>query len=345
MKLLVFPFFAMTAFVPSALSAPLVPAPKGKLVSVGGFRIHLDCSGKGSPTVVIENGFDEFSTDWQQVQQGISAFTRVCTYDRAGYAWSELGPMPRTYAQINLDLHNALLKAGERMPLILVGHSFGGPVVRSYALTYREDVAGLVFAESVGESHRIVMGTKTARLVDFAQHRQIPPPRSELSAADANHEAPEMPNSPSIEPPFDRLSSEQQRARLWALSQPALQVAEASEREWSPEYFALWIAKDQTKSLGDLPVEVLARAEGGFDEGLDVSAQELEKERRAEQSHLAALSSRGKLTYVAGGHEIEIDAPGAVVEGVRSMVIEWRHDKEKQHNARESVNPEPSRMR
>jgi hypothetical protein len=76
-----------------------------------------------------------------------------------------------------------------------------------------------------------------------------------------------------------------------------------------------------------------------------VTLDRLEKERRAEQSQRAAHSSRGKLRYVAGGHEIEIDAPSAVVEAIRSMVIEWRHDKEKQNNARESVKPEQSRMR
>jgi pimeloyl-ACP methyl ester carboxylesterase len=296
------------------------PPPLGKLIELGGYSLHLHCTGTGKPTVVIENGFDEFSSDWWQVQRGIAKFTRVCTYDRAGYAWSTRGPMPRTYAQINLDLHRALEKAHEARPLLLVGHSFGGPVARQYALSYPQDVAGLVFAESVGEAHRIVMGDKTARLVDFAAHKEIPAAHEVMTHEAPPQAATESQGTSSIDPPFDRLPAAQQRARLWALSQPPLQAAEQSEREWSAEYLALWLAKDQRGSLGKLPVTVLAREGGGFAEGLDLTAAELEKERRQEQVDLAALSSRGRLLYVPSGHEIEIEAPGAVIDAVREMV-------------------------
>src|SRR6185369_4205627 len=123
------------------------PKPAGKMVQLAGRRLHVNCSGKGHPTVLIENGFDEFSFDWVNVQTGVERITRVCTYDRAGYAWSDPGPLPRTYAQINLDLRMALQKLNEKGPYIFVGHSFGGPVIRNFALTYPRDVAGLIFAE------------------------------------------------------------------------------------------------------------------------------------------------------------------------------------------------------
>jgi pimeloyl-ACP methyl ester carboxylesterase len=300
--------------------AAMPPPPPGKLIDLGGYSLHLHCTGKGKPTVVIENGFDEFSSDWWQVQRGIEKFTRVCTYDRAGYAWSTPGPMPRTFAQINLDLHRALEKAHEARPLVLVGHSFGGPVARQYALAYPEDVAGLVFAESASEATRIVMGDKTARLVDFATHKAIPIAHEAMTVGDAMPAAVDSPAAAAIEPPFDRLPAAQQRARLWALAQPSLQTAEQSEREWSPEYLALWFAKDQRGSLGQLPVMVLAREHGGYADGADLSAAELEKQRRREQADLAALSSRGELRFVASGHEIEIDAPEVVIEAVRKMV-------------------------
>jgi pimeloyl-ACP methyl ester carboxylesterase len=293
-------FSALIALLtPGARAAP--PPPPGKLIDLGGYALHLHCTGKGKPTVVIENGFDEFSSDWWQVQRGIEKFTRVCTYDRAGYGWSTPGPLPRTYAQINLDLHRALEKVHEKGPLVLVGHSFGGPVIRQYALSYPADVAGLIFAESVGEAHRIVMGEKTARLVEFAAHKAVPAARDAMTQADQPQAQAQLSDTPVIEPPFDRLPPAQKQARVWALSQPSLQAAEQSEREWSPEYLALWIAKDQRGSLGNLPVMVLAREKGGFAGGSDMSAADLEKEWRQEQADLAALSSRGRLVYVASG--------------------------------------------
>ena len=117
------------------------PKPPGKLVDLGGHKLHVYCSGHGSPTVVVENGLGDFSFDWTLVQNQVSRFSRICTYDRAGYAWSDPGPKPRTFAQINLELHDALEKLGERGPYVLVGHSYGGPVMRNFAAQYPKDAA------------------------------------------------------------------------------------------------------------------------------------------------------------------------------------------------------------
>src|ERR1700686_2826857 len=76
------------------------PKPPGRLVDLGGHKLHVNCTGKGTPTVVIENGLGDFSFDWILVQGKVSSFSRVCTYDRAGYAWSDPGPQPRTFAQL-----------------------------------------------------------------------------------------------------------------------------------------------------------------------------------------------------------------------------------------------------
>src|SRR5574341_1525543 len=110
--------------------------PTGKLVDVGGWRLHLDCSGKNkknSPTVVLESGSGDFSFDWSLVQPGVARFTRVCSYDRAGSAWSELGPRPRTMRQVVYELHTALKKAGIKGPYVLAGQSIGGLLVRTFA--------------------------------------------------------------------------------------------------------------------------------------------------------------------------------------------------------------------
>src|SRR5581483_196087 len=72
------------------------PAPPGKLVHLGGHKLHVNCVGKGNPVVVVENGLGDFSFDWLLVQSKVAAFSRICTYDRAGYAWSDPGPKPRT---------------------------------------------------------------------------------------------------------------------------------------------------------------------------------------------------------------------------------------------------------
>lgn len=284
--------------------------------------MHVHCSGKGSPTVVIENGFDEFSTDWVLVQEKIAKFTRVCTYDRPGYAWSAPGPKPRTYDQINLDLHEALKAAGERGPLVLAGHSFGGPVIWNYTKRYPNEVSGLVFAEAVGESHRILMGPKTALIADFAEHKAIPEPHLKITETDRpakRTEGPD-PDAAKITPPYDRLPRELQNAHSWAMMQLALSDAEDSERAWSPEYLALWRARSQKGSLGDVPVIVLARRNGGFGEGHGIPAAQLETERKLEQANLAALSRRGELRFVEGGHEIQLEAPDEVARAVSDLV-------------------------
>src|SRR6266853_3515962 len=125
------------------LASAEIPQPPGRMVDLGGHRLHMNCTGKGSPTVVVENGLGDFSFDWILVQRPVSQFTRICTYDRAGYAWSEPGPKPRTFAQINLELHDALRALAEPGPYVLVGHSYGGPVVRHFALAYPEETAGI----------------------------------------------------------------------------------------------------------------------------------------------------------------------------------------------------------
>src|SRR5436305_15119662 len=107
--------------------------PPGTLVDVGGWRLHLNCTGEvraAQPTVILEAGSGDFSVEWSLVQPGVAEFARVCSYDRAGDGWSDLGPHPRTFRQIVYELHTLLDKAGVKPPLVLVGHSYGGGLVR-----------------------------------------------------------------------------------------------------------------------------------------------------------------------------------------------------------------------
>lgn len=299
-----------------------VPKPPGKMVDLGGHRLHVNCTGKGTPVVVIENGLGDFSFDWILVQNRVSKFTRVCTYDRAGYAWSDPGPQPRTYAQLNLELHDALSKLGERGPFVLVGHSFGGGVVRNYATTYSTQVAGMVLADIVPEDQRIPMGPgKAARVRDFAQGRPVPPPHESISPSDRVIPAAVSGSIAKIEPPYDKLPAEQQRWQLWASSLPALDAAENSQREWSAESMALMHAKAQRGSLGNMPLVVLTRKEGGYGNDLDVSAEELEAERLSLQSQLTLLSTNSKQVIVDSGHNMNLEAPDVVASAIFNVVV------------------------
>jgi pimeloyl-ACP methyl ester carboxylesterase len=122
--------------------------PPGELVDVGGHSLHVHCGGQGSPTVVLDAGLGDMSASWVRVQQEVSGTTRVCAYDRAGMGWSEMGPEPRDAKQISSELHTLLTKAGIEGPYVLVGHSFGGLYMQTYAARYPEEVAGVALIES-----------------------------------------------------------------------------------------------------------------------------------------------------------------------------------------------------
>jgi pimeloyl-ACP methyl ester carboxylesterase len=139
--------------IASAHDASSYPAP-GRLIDVGGYRLHLSCTGTarpGSPTVILEAGYGNSSLAWSKVQPAVASFTRVCSYDRAGYGWSDNGPLPSTAGHMVTELHTLLTRAGVAGPYVLVGHSYGGLIMQLYTYTYPQQVAGLVLVESMHE--------------------------------------------------------------------------------------------------------------------------------------------------------------------------------------------------
>ena len=122
--------------------------PPGEMVDVGGYSLHINCVGQGSPTVVLDAALGAMSASWVLVQREVSDTTRVCAYDRAGMGWSEMGPEPRDAKQISSELHTLLTKAGIEGPYVLVGHSFGGLYMQTYAARYPDEVAGVSLVES-----------------------------------------------------------------------------------------------------------------------------------------------------------------------------------------------------
>jgi pimeloyl-ACP methyl ester carboxylesterase len=133
--------------VRESLDARTYPPP-GQLVDVGGHRLHLHCTGSGSPTVVLEPGQGGVSPDLAWIAPAVARDTTVCVYDRAGRGWSDATDGPQDGARMAADLHTLLGRAHVPGPYVLAGHSFGGLYVQSFAAQFPDDVAGLVLLDS-----------------------------------------------------------------------------------------------------------------------------------------------------------------------------------------------------
>ena len=131
--------------------------PPGKLVSVGTHRLHLNCQGSGQPLVLLESGLSGWSQDWALVQPQLARHTTVCSYDRAGYAWSDEAPEPRTGLLAVEDLRTMLRTAGLQGPMVVVGHSWGGMLAQMLAQSHPQEVAGLVLVDALHHDQTVSM--------------------------------------------------------------------------------------------------------------------------------------------------------------------------------------------
>jgi len=153
---LLYPVIAMTALASVGagyetlrehLDAGAYPM-SGQLIDVGGYRLHLQCTGSGNPTVVLQPGGGDMSSAMGWIAPAVAAHTRVCVYDRAGHGWSDPSASTQDGEQIATDLHTLLHRAHVPGPYVLAGHSFGGLYVRIFAARYPDEVAGLVLIDS-----------------------------------------------------------------------------------------------------------------------------------------------------------------------------------------------------
>jgi pimeloyl-ACP methyl ester carboxylesterase len=314
----------MFLFGLSALTAQttnlLRPQPVGRLVDIGGRKLHLDCIGQGNPTVILVHGAGAFSFDWGLVQPRVGTFARVCSYDRAGTAWSDPVSAPQTLHEMSGDLHELMRKAGETGPFVLVGHSLGGELVRVFAAGWPGDVAGAVLVDT---GHPDALSIINGRLVRRTAENLIGVPPPVKSGDPAPQPAPEPVRIEKIEPPFDKLPVGDQRFRLWAVSSGKVSPSGAKAEVESVQ--ELRAAHERGDALfGDKSLVVISRATGGYRPIRGVVSQEqadlLERERIEHNRDLLELSRNSKAIVAdKSGHDIHLDQPELVIESIRAV--------------------------
>jgi pimeloyl-ACP methyl ester carboxylesterase len=274
----------------------------GTSVDVGGRTLNIYCSGTGTPNVVFESGRDAPGYIWTPTQRGVSAFTRACWYDRATVGWSDPGPDPAWGDSAARDLHTLLMNAGITPPFVLVGHSFGGYVIRFYNHFYPGEVTGMVFVDSALEDAGTVPGMP---------HKNPPPlPRSVvngLSLILGNLGMMRFIAADAGPPPKDWSREEWDILNRLGRQRKVL-LADAHQ---GPEAATAERVRG-TDGLADMPMIVLthgrpvnAEFKGGW---VDL------------QHRFAATSRRGRQVLVPGGHGIPVESPGAIVDAVRDVV-------------------------
>jgi pimeloyl-ACP methyl ester carboxylesterase len=304
------------------MTAPPLP---GRLVSVGAHRLHLHCTGRGTPAVVLDAALGGSSLSWTYVQPAVAAFTTACAFDRAGFGWSDAGPMPRTMERIAAEL-DALLTAAEiPPPYVLVGHSFGGLTIRAYATRHPEHVAGFVFvdpahpeewrAPSDDARERLQRGVTLCRRGVLAARFGVASLVARLASWGALDLARGIAAAASrrtlhrsdeeILAPVTKLPMEVRAVLRWMWTQPRYFEALGSQIE---HVCAGAAAIDTVPDYGSLPL-------------ITISAATASPERRRLQDGLARRSSAGRhITARESGHWIPLDEPGVIVQAIDEVV-------------------------
>jgi pimeloyl-ACP methyl ester carboxylesterase len=277
--------------------------PTGKMVSIGTHDIHLNCVGKGSPTVVFEADLDQYgSLSWVPVQESIGELTRACSYDRAGILWSEPGPLPRDGETIARELATVLDAAGEEGPYVLVGHAFGGAYVRIFAGKYPDDVCGMVLLES---SHPEML----TRFEEYGVRPEIPDRKIRPLILFLSHLG----------------SPGRYKGNIYNLPPEIYDPVEAFLPESSMTWFDEKVESPNTLTqaghyeyLGDWPLIVFATSRpspslGDMGQKLDDLWLEMQRE-------LLSLSENSEIRIYEGGHYPQLQSPELVTEAIQVVL-------------------------
>jgi pimeloyl-ACP methyl ester carboxylesterase len=270
---------------------PSSDAPPERLVDVGGQRLYVRCAGptEGGPTVILEAGAGEHSSAWSRVQELLSPQAGSCAYDRAGWGRSEPGPAPRSMTQEAFELRTLLDSAGIAGPYILVGHSYGGLLVRRYVERYGDDVVGLVLVDPTHEDDRLgVVGEGWVRIRERATGHPIPAPRA-----------------------------------LQRGEEPATGYDPWRDL-WPDEFQQLYRARQADPApLGDRPLIVIAgERERTAPPGTSADLwRDLQAEKIRQMSDLAELSTNGSLVRdPSSGHRVHVDNPELVRSAIHAVI-------------------------
>jgi pimeloyl-ACP methyl ester carboxylesterase len=314
----------------------------GRAVDIGGRTLNIDCSGEGSPAVIIMPGaggrFGGYGGyNWRKVQPEIAKLTRFCWYDRAGEGWSDPAPAPPTSASITNDLHELLQRAPVPGPYILVGHSIGGDFARIYAGRFPAEVAGLVLVDSANpdQNEPPIMLARINRMPTFV--RQLlcwgSPIASRFGllrffARNVHVDVPPQLASDAAVTQALRAqlvkSTETENAQECAATQNG--SIEPHGGSGNPEIDA---AARRVTNLGDIPIIVLTALQYWKPDDDPFAAQQIDQFHETWvhqlQPALAHLSSQGRQIMVPNSdHGIPDQAPEAVIDAIRSIVDQTR---------------------
>jgi pimeloyl-ACP methyl ester carboxylesterase len=287
--------------------------PPGRMVDIGGRKLHLLCKGSApGPTVVIEQGAGSPSILWWPIQNQVAAFARVCTYDRAGYQWSDNAARQRSLEDRVADLHKMLTAAAVPGPYVLVAHSFGGPLVRLFARDYPDQVAGMVLVDTPEEAviFRPSYQGYTAKMGWMASAAEVAARFGIVRFA-----LRWMVDVPDGFTPADFAALKAMIARpdffRAMVDDPAALSRVKPDDRRSGGFGA---------SLGDKPLVVLEHGQK-----FPGPAAVLEDGWTDGQKRLAALSTRSELIVAAkSNHMIQSDEPQLVVDAIRRVVEQVR---------------------
>ncbi|HLJ42034.1 MAG TPA: alpha/beta hydrolase [Candidatus Acidoferrales bacterium] len=318
-------------------SADAVYARPGQLVDAGGFRLNLYCMGSGSPTVVFDSGWGDWAPVWSKVQPEVAKWTRACSYDRAGYGFSDPGPMPRTSVRIAEELHTALHHAGITGPYILVGSAFGGDNVRIFADLYMSEVAGLVLDDAdpndlepkamQEDSHRaqaeIPSDLRDCRNL-IAEHKPLP-------AQSGTGQSPQTCAQHFFSRGFPEVAwSPELSAKLLEISETRVAMYDAAASEMEQTAAGETYLQQHRRSFGSRPIRVLTSGNHGVGH-LERKPPDTPKHLKYEQETTRAqarwltLSSNSKQIFTHNSSEyIQFDEPETVINAIREVYNQAR---------------------